>query len=169
MRDICEAAAVSKGAIYHHFASKEELLSAIVIAALTALLVHIERSTAGSLVGADRLRRFIVSQAEYFESNAPQFRVATARYPEIGDDVARQQIARLRGRYVKELRTIIVEGIAAREFAEIDVLAASRMVLAILYWLGRWFKPGGSLRAADVAGRHADIMLGGVLSHVRAQ
>ena len=141
----------------------EALLSGIVIVSLTALLEHIEDSTRDLPLGPERLRRFIVSQAEYFEQNPPRFRVATARYAEFSDAAARQRIAFLRGRYVKLLRGIIVEGIAAGQFAEIDVLAATRMVLAILYWLGRWFKPGGTLRAADVATKHANIMLHGVL------
>jgi AcrR family transcriptional regulator len=162
MRDICEAACASKGAVYHHFTSKDELLAAIIITALSALVVHIEVSIEGCPVGAERLRRFIISQAEFFEQNVPQFRVATARFAAIGDAAAKQQIRALRGRYVKILRGIIVDGVMARQFADVDILAATRMVLAIIYWLGRWFKPGGSLRAADVAAKHADIMLTGV-------
>ncbi|MFG1302946.1 TetR/AcrR family transcriptional regulator [Xanthobacter autotrophicus] len=163
MRDICAAAGVSKGAVYHHFLSKEDLLSAIITDALTALLAHIEGSIHDRPPGAAQLRGFIVSQAEFFERNAPHFRVATARFDAVGTVASQADIKALRERYVTILRRVIEDGIAGGEFAAVDVLAASRMVLAILYWLGRWYRPGGSLRATEIAAEHADMMLNGVL------
>ncbi len=162
LRQICEAARVSKGAIYHYFASKEDLLAQIVISSLTALLDHVGRELTEAAGAGARLRRFIVSQAAFFEAQTPHFRVAMARFAQSGDAAQQEAIAALRRRYVRAVRTLITEGIAAGEFRDVDVAAATRMVLAILYWLARWYKEGGRATAVEIAGQHADLMLAGV-------
>ena len=159
---------VSKGAIYHHFASKQELLSAIVVAELQALLAHIRDATDNAATAQARLRRFIVSQGEYFDSHAPQFRVAMARFTFVADEVGHRQIEGLRRRYMHIIYRIIADGIAAGEFRDIDVRAGTRMVLAMLYWLARWHHPGDGPRARDIALQHADLMMDGVLAGKKA-
>jgi AcrR family transcriptional regulator len=163
LRDICEAAGVSKGAIYHHFLSKEHLLADIVVSALKALLEHIERDIGGATGAGDRLRRFIVSQVEFFESHSRSFRVAMSRFAAVSDPALQREIDTLRRRYVRLIRDIITDGITAGEFRDIDAGAATRMVLAILYWFGRWYSPNGRTGAIEIAEKHADIMLRGVL------
>lgn len=162
LRDICDDARVSKGAIYYHFASKESLLAEIVISALQLLLDHIERQSRDGPTASDRLRGFIVSQAEFFETHMAGFRVAMARFASVSDAAAQSRIDELRRTYVRFVRTLFADGIAAGEFTDVDVRAATRMVLAILYWLARWYEPGGRTRAVDVAAAHADIMLRGI-------
>jgi AcrR family transcriptional regulator len=162
LRQICETARVSKGAIYHYFSSKEELLGAIVISSLEHLLDHLARDAGAGPGAADRLRRFIISQAEFFEAHAARFRVAMADFAELSEPIARRRVSELRNRYTRFIRRLVAQGIAAGEFHDADVNAVVRMVLAILYWLARWHEPGGRLRAVDIAASHADIMLRGV-------
>jgi AcrR family transcriptional regulator len=162
LRQICEEARVSKGAIYHYFASKEDLLSAIVISSLEQLLEHMAQNAQAGRTASDRLRGFIVSQAEFFEVHTAGFRVAMARFASVGDAAAQGQIDALRRAYVRAVRSLFADGIASGEFWDVDVRAATRMVLAILYWLARWYEKGGRATAAEIAAGHADIMLRGV-------
>ena len=162
LRDICEEAHVSKGAIYHHFASKEALLAEIIVSALQLLLDHIERPNRDGQTASDCLRGFIISQADFFETHTAGFRVAMARFASVSDAKAQSRIDGLRRTYVRFVRALFANGIAAGEFTDVDVRAATRMVLAILYWLARWYEPGGSTRAVDIAAAHADIMLRGI-------
>lgn len=162
LRQICEAARVSKGAIYHYFASKEDLLAAIVISSLEQLLEHMARNAQAGRTAGDRLRGFIVSQAEFFEEHTAGFRVAMARFATVGDAAARGQIEALRRAYVRAVRSLVADGIASGEFRNVDARAATRMVLAILYWLARWYEKGGRSTAVEIAAGHADIMLRGM-------
>ena len=43
-----------------------------------------------------------------------------------------------------------------------DVRAATRMVLSLLYWLARWHEAGSRTGAVAIAQAHADLMLRGV-------
>jgi AcrR family transcriptional regulator len=163
LRHICEEARVSKGAIYHHFASKEDLFVAIVAAALEQLLHHARLSMAGEAHAAGRLRAFIIGQAELFDTEANGCRVAMSRLASLFDSrEGRARVEELRRRYIRTLQKLFADGIAAGEFARIDVRAATRMVLAILYWLARWYEPVGRSSAVEIAAAHADIMLRGV-------
>lgn len=163
LRHICEEARVSKGAIYHHFASKEDLFVAIVVSALEELLRHARISMAGHADAAGRLRAFIIGQAELFDTEANGCRVAMSRFASLaGSREGRARADELRRRYIRTLQKLFADGIAAGEFARIDVRAATRMVLAILYWLARWYEPVGRSSAAEIAAAHADIMLRGV-------
>ena len=160
LREICEAARVSKGAIYHHFASKEDLLAAIVISSLEELLDHVGQPQPPDITAADRLRAFICGQAELAQSRPTGFRVAMSRFASLG--AAKGQVEALRRAYVRSVRRIFTDGVESGEFRSIDIRAATRMVLAILYWLARWYEPGGGLSAVDIAAAHADLMLNGM-------
>jgi AcrR family transcriptional regulator len=162
LRQICEEARVSKGAIYHYFESKEHLLSAIVVSSLEQLLAHVARHAQTGPTASDRLRGFIVSQAEFFEARTAGFRVAMARFASLGDAESQARIDSLRRAYVGSVRGLFAAGIASGEFRQLDVRAATRMVLAILYWLARWYESGGRMTAVEIAAGHADIMLRGV-------
>ena len=162
LRHICEAAQVSKGAIYHHFSSKEDLLSAIVISSLEQLLDEVERHMATEQTAGDRLRGFIVSQARFFEAHTAGFRVAMSRFASLGDTAAQDRIDTLRRAYIRTVRLIFAGGVATGEFRTVDVRAATRMVLSLLYWLARWHEAGSRTGAVAIAQAHADLMLRGV-------
>lgn len=163
LRQICEAARVSKGAVYHHFSSKEDLLSAIVVTALESLLDHVKMQRPG-VTAADRLRAFIIGQARLADTQTSGFRVAMSRFGSLDAAASRGRIEELRRAYVRSVRRIFADGVASGEFRSIDVRAATRMVLAILYWLARWFEAGRRVSAVQVAGAHADLMLRGLLA-----
>ena len=161
LRQICEGAQVSKGAIYHYFASKEDLLGAIVISSLEQLLAHVERHARTRATAAARLRGFVVSQAEFFEAHTAGFRVAMSRFGSVGGS-AQPRIEALRRDYIRVVRRLFADGIASGEFRQVDVRAGTRMVLALLYWMARWYEPGGRSSAVEIATGHADIMLRGI-------
>ena len=164
LRQICDEARVSKGAIYHYFLSKEELLSAIVVASLEQLAEHVENSARPGRSAAERLRGFIVSQAAFYERNTAGFRLATTRFA--FELPAQPRIESLRRAYLRTIRQIFADGIATGEFRGIDTRAGTRMVLSLLYWLSRWYVYG-RVSAVAIAEGHADIMLRGVSARER--
>ncbi|HEV2362792.1 MAG TPA: TetR/AcrR family transcriptional regulator [Caulobacteraceae bacterium] len=65
--DIAAAAGVAKGAVYHHFASKEALFEAVFERAAAELQQRVHAAAAGS---GDFLRRLSASARAYFEACA---------------------------------------------------------------------------------------------------
>ena len=159
LRQICGEAQVSKGAIYHYFDSKEDLLSAIVVSSLEQLLAHVKASSEPGRSASARLRGFIVSQAEFYEQHTAGFRLATTRFA--FELPAQARIESLRRAYLRAIRRLFADGIASGEFKNIDTRAGTRMVLSLLYWMARWYVRG-RISAVAVAEGHADIMLCGV-------
>ncbi|AEG33034.1 regulatory protein TetR [Thermus thermophilus SG0.5JP17-16] len=160
VQDLAQALGLSKAALYHHFGSKEEILYEISLLALKGLVAAGEKA----LEVADpkaALLRFMEAHARYFEENRPFF-VAMLQGIQSLSPEHRAETVRLRDRHEANLRAILKRGMAAGVFREVDVALAGRAVLSMLNWMIRWFRPGGPLRAEEVARFYFDLILKGL-------
>ncbi len=160
MQDLAQALGLSKAALYHHFRSKEEILYQISLLALSELLARGERA----LREKDPRRAlllFMEGHARYIEENHPFFVVmlqglASLSLPH------REETVRLRDRHEANLRRILQKGVDQGVFRPVDVALAGRAVLSLLNWMIRWFKPGGPMKAEEVARKYWDLVLRGL-------
>ncbi|AFZ66766.1 TetR/AcrR family transcriptional regulator [Deinococcus peraridilitoris] len=160
MQDIANAVGISKATLYHYFKSKEELsnrLSNRTIEDMFGYVVH--HSTSGS--ARTRLTNFMTAHARFFEENHAAFlSMILIRNPAAVD---RGPDASLwRDRYEAHLRALLREGVRSGEFRGIDPVVTGRAILSCLNWMVRWFNPGGTQRAEDVARNYADLFLRGL-------
>ena len=160
MQDLAQALGLSKAALYHHFRSKEEILYQISLLALSELLARGERA----LREEDPRRAlllFMEGHARYIEENHPFFVVmlqglASLSLPH------REETVCLRDRHEANLRRILQKGVDQGVFRPVDVALAGRAVLSLLNWMIRWFKPGGPMKAEEVARKYWDLVLRGL-------
>jgi AcrR family transcriptional regulator len=160
MQDLAQALGLSKAALYHHFRSKEEILYQISLLALSELLARGERA----LEEKDPSRAlllFMEGHARYIEENHPFF-VAMLQGLASLSPPHREETVRLRDRHEANLRRILERGMEAGVFRRVDVALAGRAVLSLLNWMIRWFRPGGPMRAEEVARAYWDLVLRGL-------
>ncbi len=69
-----------------------------------------------------------------------------------------------RDRYEEGVRQLIAAGARSAEFVPCDPALAARAVLGALNWSVRWFRPEGSLTAAEIAEGFADYLIRGLLT-----
>lgn len=160
--DISRAVGLSKATVYHHFRTKEEILGTIIIETLKRLVDHITQSLAGCSNPEERLMAFIVSQAEFFEMNLADFMVTIARTDGVEDAVMRKEIGRWRADYERLLNDLVTDGVASGHFRPYDTEVVRRAVLSLVYWLGRWYRPGAGRSAAQIAREHTNLLLQGL-------
>jgi AcrR family transcriptional regulator len=164
MNQIADRCQITKPGLYYHFKSKQELLFSVMSLALEVL----EKSTLAATLTAhnneDRLRRIINTHARMVtEESDGAFTILVtqetgALTPEdrrIIDHRMRAHLELVRGT-LEELRN---EG----KLRQVDTAAAAFSILGMVVWIARWYRPTGTLDAAEVADQVTDLALSAVL------
>jgi AcrR family transcriptional regulator len=159
--DLAAAVGVSKAAIYHYYATKQDIYDAIILNVLAGLTDEVSQAVAQATTAHARLRQFMVTHARYFEAHHPQFVTMLISYTAMSVP-DQKDAAYLRDGYEQLLRDIITDGVAQGEFRRFDVAATGRAVLSMLNWMARWYQPGGTDTAEVIAEGYFDLISGGM-------
>lgn len=159
--DLAAAIGVSKAAIYHYYATKQEIYDAIILDVLAGLTAEVSHAVAQVSTAPARLRQFMLAHARYFEGRHPHFVTMLIGYSGMAV-TEREDAARLRDGYEQLLRDIIADGVRRGEFRAIDVAATGRAVLSMLNWMARWYRPGGPNTAEAIAEGYFDLISSGM-------
>jgi len=150
VRDIARALDLQPGALYNHFASKEDVLWQIVNRAADQFLEAAEG--VAETEPAERLRRLIQGHVRVIAANLRNATVFFHEWKFLTPD-RRTQIAERRDRYEAHFRRAIAEGMASGVFAPGDPKFAALVILGALNWTYQWFDPAGPLHPEEVAGK----------------
>jgi AcrR family transcriptional regulator len=165
VQEIVQGAGLTKGAFYHHFASKEDVLR----------LIHDEF--------LDVQERLVDEILEEYDSPVDQIRelvrasaLSTARYRThvavffqerrflTGKHVA--DVKEARDRMEEKIEGIVRRGIEAGDFEPaLDAQVAVFGVVGMTAWLHQWYRPGGQLSAEAIADQLARMTLEGLRRH----
>lgn len=159
--DVAAGTGVSKAAIYHYFATKQDIYDAIILDVLTGLAAAVAAEVAQETAPDARLRRFMLAHARYFEARHAEFVTMLIGYSGMGA-VYREDAARLRDGYELLLRDLLAQGMAQGVFREQDLAATGRAILSMLNWMARWYSPGGAQDAETIAAGYYDLLAGGL-------
>ena len=162
LTEIAAAVDLSKATLYHYFSCKEEILGTIVVTTIRDLNAFIDAAIAPIAAPDARLIAFLEAQADFFELHQRGFQVLLTRFSNLTDPTLRDQAVEWRVNYENTIRGIIRDGVNAGLFLADRPNSVVRAVLASVYWLARWYRPGGSQRARDIAREYADVVLYGV-------
>jgi AcrR family transcriptional regulator len=161
MADVAASLGVSKAAIYHYFRTKQEIYDAIILDILSGLTATVSAEVARETAPAERVRRFMLSHARYFEARHDGFVTMLIGYSGMSPGY-REDASRLRDAYEQRLRELIADGIARDAFRDVDPANTGRAILSMLNWMARWYKPGYGQNAESVADGYFDLLLGGL-------
>jgi AcrR family transcriptional regulator len=111
--EICARAGLTKGALYHYFASKDDLLWACMVHALQQILPDLRTITEKRLSAAETLREFIASSARTMKFHRREITVFLAQWRRSENVPA--EIVESRDEYQSMLIEMIKVGINAGE------------------------------------------------------
>jgi AcrR family transcriptional regulator len=154
MREIAEAAGVSKAGIYYHFKDKEELFLDILRINLGSIKEIIDQ--ARLLPSAkERITMFVRNLFRQAPEQRAIIRLATQELAHISPE-ARAEFGRIyRESFVGQVELLLQEGIASGELKPMDVHTGTWLLLGMLY---PFFYPSQEVQPEQTA-KAIDLML----------
>ena len=159
VQEIVERAGVTKGAMYHYFGSKDDLLHEIYGRLLRLQTEHLEKIASSTGPVEERLRDaavdVIVTSIDDFDAAKVFFRSMNHLSAE-----KQREVRAERRRYHEKFRGLIEEGQRDGTFRD-DVPAdvATYYLFGSLHQLGTWYRPDGDIPAGRLAEHYADLLI----------
>jgi len=164
LRDIAEAAQITKAALYYYFPNKDALYERVVIESMASLLAEVQAAVARAHTPTEKVRAFLRASAESMEQRRDQWVAGSNAFWQAGATGRRGLALQHRDEYEKLLRGCIESGIACGELRPVNPAIAGRLLLSGLNQMSRWHRPGGPLRAGEVIDQYLDIVLLGLIN-----
>ena len=163
VRDIADSAGILSGSLYHHFASKEEMVDEVLRGFLDWLFARYQQIVDTEPNPLERLKGLFMASFEAIEHRHAQV--------VIYQDEAKRLSGQERFAFVedrnKEQRKmwldLLNQGIKEGHFRpDIDVDLVYRFIRDTTWVSVRWYQPGGPLTAEEVGKQYLAIVLGGI-------
>jgi AcrR family transcriptional regulator len=162
VQQIVDAAGVTKGALYHYFKSKDDLLFDIYDRILSLQREHLDEIVARGEDPARTIRLVcedvIVTSIDWMHEGTVFFRSQHMLTP-----ARQQEVKRRRREYNDAFEAILQRGRADGLFRT-DIPPAIQIAnfFSDVHYLGQWYSPGGPLSKEQVASELTDLYLAGL-------
>ena len=163
VRDIADAAGILSGSLYHHFASKEEMVDEVLRGFLDWLFERYQHIVDTEPNPLERFKGLFMASFDAIEDRHAQV--------VIYQDEAKRLSSRPRFSYVEDLNRkqrqmwvdVLRQGIKEGYFRpDLDVDLVYRFIRDTTWVSVRWYQPGGPLTAEQVGRQYLSIVLGGI-------
>jgi AcrR family transcriptional regulator len=163
VRDIADAAGILSGSLYHHFASKEEMVDEVLRGFLDWLFDRYQHIVDTQPNPLERFKGLFMASFDAIEDRHAQV--------VIYQDEAKRLSLQPRFSYVDDLNRkqrqmwveVLQQGIKEGYFRpDLDVDLVYRFIRDTTWVSVRWYQPGGPLTAKQVGRQYLSIVLGGI-------
>jgi AcrR family transcriptional regulator len=162
VQEIVEAAGVTKGAMYHYFAAKDDLLYEIYHRLLALQTARLERLAGGTGTPEERLRAAAI---DVIETSAGHLDELTVFFRSIHllPDGKRKAVRAERRRYHERFRSIVEEGQRAGTFrSDVPADLAVDFFFGAVHQLSTWWHADGPLGPRAVGEYYVSLFLDGL-------
>ena len=157
LQDIADATGLTRPALYHYVANKDELLSRLVSESTEtpAALLHTinERTDLGP---TEKLREMATAIALHQAQAPDRFRLIIRSEAELPEDISRNY-EQSRRHVLKEFIHVVEDGIRTGEMRPVDPRTAALAVIGMLNWIAWWHQPGNADDDRVIATQLADM------------
>ena len=158
--DIATHLNITKPALYHYFASKDEILIECTRMGVVALEAAFAEAVASGATGKEKLETFMTW---YAENMTTVFGACFARVADQDLGAEAQKELHAAKRVVdRRLRQLVEMGIEDDSLAKCDVKLAAFTVAGALSWIAHWYKQGGSFTPREAAEGVVKILVAGL-------
>jgi AcrR family transcriptional regulator len=157
-RDIAERAQLSPAAVYVHYRSKGELLSAISRVGHESALATLAAAGEDEPDPRRRTAALVAAFASWHARNHRLARVVQYELDALPEE-GRAEIMDLRHRFAPLVEAAVEEGRDAGAFEVADLQGATVAIISLCIDVARWYAPGGPRDPAEIGALYADLML----------
>jgi TetR/AcrR family transcriptional regulator, cholesterol catabolism regulator len=165
MNDVAAALKLSKGGLYHHFQSKDEILFEIMNHAMEMTQERVIAPVRSITDPLERLRALIRLHIEVVLS--PRDREITVMLHENHPlpPALRKRINHRKKEYVHFVESLIADVQRSRAAkTAVSPRAAAFALLGMINWIYQWYKPEGELQANNLIPQFTELIFGGILA-----
>jgi AcrR family transcriptional regulator len=169
VNQVVARAGVAKGALYHHFGSKDDLLYEVYRELVERQLAGLAEILSRRLPPADTLRAIVHDMVETTAARTAEAKVFFREGYRLGD--ANQQRVRTARRQIHDAVTDLVR--SGQRDGAFATTASPEMVtftvFGVINELPVWYSPAGPKTARQLAGELADLLLDGLGQRTSSQ
>jgi AcrR family transcriptional regulator len=163
MQDIATACGMTKAGLYHHVATKEALLLAIMNYGMDLFEEMVLDRVKDIADPLERLRATMARNVELVTHDAAkEVTIILHDHHTLTADVRREINARKK-RYVRFLESSFSEAIERGQIRTIDPTLAAFSLLATVLWTYKWYRADGALNPAQLADGIIDLFFNGMM------
>ena len=158
--DLATALGVTKSAVFHHVASKEELLGAALDEGLDALTRAVDSAAGSGGPAVDRLRTTLVESVRILAAHLP---AVTLLLRVRGNSELEVAALARRRRIDDDLARLVADAVAEGSLrSDLPPEVVSRLVFGTVNSLVDWYSPDGSLDPDTLSEGVADLLFRGL-------
>lgn len=163
VRDIADGAGILSGSLYHHFASKEEMVDELLRSFLDWLFARYREIMDAEGNPLERLKGLFMASFEAIEHRHAQVVIYQDEAQRLRSQPRFSYIEDMNRRQRKMWLGVINQGIDEGYFqADLNVDLVYRFIRDTTWVSVRWYQPGGPLTAEQVGRQYLAIVLGGI-------
>jgi AcrR family transcriptional regulator len=159
VQQVVDRAEVTKGALYHYFDAKDDLLYAIYHVLIGTQTAALEEIAARGLPAGETVRAILVNVVRTTAERLPEAKVFFREAHKL--DAERHAAFRAdRRRYHEGFRRVIERGQAGGEFsATVPPDTVVQIAMGVVNQLPVWYRPDGAKPPAELGNEIADFVL----------
>jgi AcrR family transcriptional regulator len=158
MRTLARALRMEAASLYYHFASKQEILFAILDHTLDDLLAGVGRAVASADGPEARLRAAVRFHVLFHTDSQHEAFLSHSELRSLTQANLRLVLAR-RDEYERVFRGLLASGVRAGVFQVSDARLTAMAILTMCTGVATWFSDGGRLSPEAIADRYVEMIL----------
>jgi TetR/AcrR family transcriptional regulator, cholesterol catabolism regulator len=161
MNDISAALKLSKGGLYHHFRSKDEILFHIMNHAMDITEARVIVPVREIADAEEKLRELIRLHIQLvLRARDREITVILHENHPLPPQLRKRVNARKKG-YIHFVEQSIADAMKARHGRKVNARAAAFALLGMINWIYQWYRPEGSLQEDDLVRQYTEIFFNG--------
>lgn len=132
IQDLADAVDLSEGALYRHFASKEDILLLLVDDIQESLLAMVDQALTGQGTALERLEALLRHHLSYAERRRGVSFIVMAEAMQLTDGTLRRAVDALLQRYLDRVAGVVREAVASGEARPVDPEAAALLFFGMV-------------------------------------
>ncbi|MTD52987.1 TetR/AcrR family transcriptional regulator [Amycolatopsis pithecellobii] len=163
LQDIAEEVGVTKAALYHYFANRDDLLRHVFGDWLKRDIEKLDAVTSAPGTTRERLRRYVHHHISCITENIELYGLTFSAESELPPEV-RAEFRQFKRESDLVVQEILREGVRSGEFVGSDENATVFAIDGMCNWLWKWYHSSGTMSPEQIADRFADLVLYGLAS-----
>lgn len=162
LRELARRAGIQGGSVYHHFASKQEILFQVMDSTMDDMIARLVARLSNDHDPAQRLRRAIHFHIEYHVADSDEAYITDDELRNL-DGGHCQRILAKRKRYQQIFEELLTQGQRKQGWAVADVSLFARAIIQMCTGVARWYRKDGPMTIEQLATHYYDLLTTGLI------